>query len=311
MKMEFHLECYPCLLELVLKICRLAALNPAQSQELMREALRSMNDSAHPFSPPVLTGKLFGYAHQHFFPLCTSFDPYHSIKQRSTQLALSLYSHFEKRIAAAPDPLTTALKLAAAGNIIDFGATHRESIDIEKELAAFETLPFSHFHSNQMRTPLCTARHLLLLADNAGEIVLDRLLLATIRHLNPSVRCTCAVRGSPVLNDATLPDALQAGIDAEGEVVSSGSRYPGTVLDETTDDFRDRFARADIIISKGQGNYETLAQQRDPRLFFILRVKCACVARMIGSPLGSLVLINCCDVGQPCRTDSLCGEAIA
>ena len=123
------------------------------------------------------------------------------------------------------------------------------------------------------------------LADNAGEIVFDRLLIEQL----PIDRVTVAVRGYPVINDATLDDAETAGLTDIVDVISNGSDAPGTLLDDCSEAFRSRFEEADLIIAKGQGNYETLAQSPRP-IFFLLRVKCPVVARDLDYPVGSMVV---------------------
>jgi uncharacterized protein with ATP-grasp and redox domains len=137
------------------------------------------------------------------------------------------------------------------------------------------------------RKRAASAADILYLADNAGEIVLDRLL---IESLGPE-RVTVAVRGHPVINDATLEDARTAGLTDLVTVLANGSATPGTVLDGCSDEFRQRFERADLVISKGQGNYETLNEvARD--IFFLFKVKCPVVAKMTRLPLGAQALVG-------------------
>lgn len=290
--MDFTLECYPCLLQLVLKICALSQLNSAQSKQLMDEALRLLAAPDIPSNPPVITGKLFTFAHERFSPQEAVFDPFADLKRSSTALVLEHFAEFEKRVHNAPDHLEAAIRAAAAGNIIDFGATDHGSLNVEQELDTIDTLSFARYDIEPFRTAVMAARKVLYITDNAGEIVLDRLLLRSLRKLNPTTQLIIAVRGRPVLNDAVMEDALDAGIQAEGEIISSGSIYPGIVLEETRAAFKDHFSRADLIVCKGQGNFETMVSYHDKRMFFILRVKCSSVSGQTGVPQGSLVLMN-------------------
>jgi uncharacterized protein with ATP-grasp and redox domains len=123
------------------------------------------------------------------------------------------------------------------------------------------------------------------LTDNAGEIVFDRFLIEQL----PFDRVTVVVRGFPVINDATIADAETAGLTDIVEVMTNGSDAPGTILDDCSEEFRTRFAEADLIIAKGQGNYETLRECLRP-IFFLLRVKCPLVANDLDCPVGSMVL---------------------
>jgi hypothetical protein len=130
------------------------------------------------------------------------------------------------------------------------------------------------------------ARSILYLADNAGEIACDRLLIEQL----PMERVTLAVRGAPVLNDATRADAQAVGLEAMVEVIDNGSDAPGTILDDCSPEFRDRFAESDMIIAKGQGNFESLSDQKG-NLFFLFKVKCPMVAERIKQPMGMHVLM--------------------
>jgi hypothetical protein len=136
-----------------------------------------------------------------------------------------------------------------------------------------------------LATAIRGARSILYLVDNAGEIVFDRDLLAQL----PLGSFTVAVRGRPVLNDATLADAQAVGLTDLGDVIGNGSDAPGTILTDCSAEFRQLFAAADLIIAKGQGNYETLAGANRP-IFFLLKIKCDVLSRALGQPRGSLVL---------------------
>ena len=126
---------------------------------------------------------------------------------------------------------------------------------------------------------------MLYLADNAGEIVFDWLLLEQM----PVEKVTVAVRGSPVLNDATIADTQAAGIPGLVELIDNGSDAPGTILDDCSAEFRRRFDRTDLIIAKGQGNYETL-NEVEKDIFFVLKAKCPVIARDLDCHVGSLIL---------------------
>jgi uncharacterized protein with ATP-grasp and redox domains len=219
-------------------------------------------------------------------------DPYHSLKMRSNDLALQYYQTFQDKIGASSTPMQTAVKIAAAGNIIDFGAKNHTELDIEKELDSVEQCGFGIFHFEEFYERLAQSEHLLYICDNAGEIVLDKIFIEEIKATFPSVKITCAVRDKPIINDAVLNDAFYVGLDQIVRVISSGSVYPGTILEETTDEFKDHFEKSDLIISKGQGNFETLLDITDDRLFFILRIKCEMMAKLAGTKAGNLVLMQ-------------------
>jgi len=209
-------------------------------------------------------------------------DPFREIKRSATDLLLSRYEEIQKMIRTADDPLYAALRFAAIGNAIDLGAN--PDCDIEDELGRFHDTDFDVCDYREFQHAIKNAQHLLYIADNAGETVLDRLLIEQM-----DTRTTYAVRSRPIINDATMEDALQAGLHTVADVISSGSDAPGTVWSLCSDEFKEIFASADMVISKGQGNYETLSDQART-LFFLLKVKCPVIARDINIRNGSLVL---------------------
>jgi uncharacterized protein with ATP-grasp and redox domains len=211
-------------------------------------------------------------------------DPFREIKKECTKHLLSIYPDLKKKITSAKDPLFTALRLAALGNAIDFGAN--PDFDLEKDMDTIFDKDFDECEYDLFKESLNKAKKILYIADNAGETVLDKLLMIQI---NKPIKY--AVRSKPIINDATIEDAHDAGIDEIAEIVSSGCDAPGTILDLCSDEFRKIYENADLIISKGQGNYETLSGQTRP-IFFLLKVKCPVIARDIDIKTGSIILIK-------------------
>jgi uncharacterized protein with ATP-grasp and redox domains len=215
-------------------------------------------------------------------------DPYVAEKRRTNAEALALLPALEAMVEAAPRPFQAAVKLAIAANVIDFGAPGgdadgdlraRFEAALSRELAAGGRVCADALEEASGR-----ARRVLYLADNAGEIAVDRLLVS--RFVPGTV--TVAVRGGPAINDALLEDAREVGMHAHAAVVASGSALPGTVLARTSDGFRRLFGEADLIVSKGQGNYETLCDEDAP-IFFLLMAKCPVVAAHLGCEVGDYV----------------------
>ena len=285
-------ECYPCVFEQMHSLARVTELDAENGKLLFEHAMRHLLDTG---------GK--GIVVQHIIRSATDraialsgkgadFDPYRAIKKQSNDMALHYAPEFRNTIRQSPNPLQEAVKIAAAGNIIDFGAKRHGSLDIEKELRTIDERAFGRFDFAEFSRRLKMAARLLYICDNAGEIVFDRLFIEEIRRTHPELQITCAVREQPVINDAVFPDARDAGLHEVAEVISSGSVYPGTLLDETSEAFRKLFSNADVIVSKGQGNFETLLDVADERLFFILRIKCDRMARLSSVPKGELVLMQ-------------------
>ena len=209
-------------------------------------------------------------------------DPYRAAKAASTRQALALYPRLRKLVQEADDGPDVAVRLSIAGNIIDLGPEQQYDLwdVIERVLAQ----PFALDDREAFWEALATADRVLYLADNAGETVFDRLLIEVL-----DVPVVYAVKGGPVLNDATVEDALAAGLDRVAEVIHTGSDAPGTILDRCSNDFRQLYHNAVMVIAKGQANYETLSEA-GPRVFFLLQAKCPVIAHDAGVPVGSIVL---------------------
>jgi uncharacterized protein with ATP-grasp and redox domains len=281
--MRTTLDCVPCLVRQALEVARLAASDPTLHERVLRETLRELASIDLAQSPPLVASSL----HRRLRQLTGQPDPYRQLKERFNQAALALLPALEARIRAAAAPFELAVRLAAAGNMIDFGAGGAVAeAQVRQALDRVLEEPFLGDLST-LRAAAESARRILYLADNAGEIVLDRLLLAAL----PPGRVTVVVRGAPVINDATLEDARAAGLDELAEVIDNGSDVPGTVLAECSPELQRRFREADLILAKGQGNYETLSDEPAP-LFFLLKVKCPVVAAHLGHAPGTHLLLE-------------------
>lgn len=208
-------------------------------------------------------------------------DPYREIKQESTARALALYPVLKQMAQDAQNPLEAGIKIAAAGNVIDYGVKSTHAVEagvdsiLDNEFAVFDIESFVKRLEN--------AERILYVGDNAGECVFDRVL---IEELGKPV--TYVVRGAPVINDATREDAVAAGIDRVADIVSSGTDAPGTVMDTCSSNFLRLFEKPHLKISKGQGNYEALSDQNQP-IFFLLKAKCSVVARDLNVPEGQMI----------------------
>lgn len=201
-------------------------------------------------------------------------DPYREIKQSNIREALSLYPYLKEILDNSEDRLLTAIRLAVAGNIIDFA--FGKEFDLIKDIERILKQEFAIFHYNEFKEYLDGVSSILYIGDNAGESVFDRLL---IEELDKQV--TYVVRGIPIINDVTMEDAVASGLDEVAELISSGTTAPGTVLRLCDDRFLERFEKAEMIISKGQGNYEALSSVSKP-VFFLLKAKCKVISGDLG-----------------------------
>jgi uncharacterized protein with ATP-grasp and redox domains len=280
--MTTSLDCVPCFVRQALEAARAVTPDPVLQERILREAVHTLADADLRQPPPVLGQRL----HRRLRELTGIPDPYRPAKERFNRLALDLLPELSAKIRAASDPFEAAVRLAAAGNVIDLGAKGGLSdgdIRLELELALND--PFAG-DLEAFRRAAASGASILYLADNAGEIVFDRLLIEQLPH----GRVTVAVRAAPVINDATWEDAHAAGLDRIAEIIDNGSDAPGTVLDDCSPGFRARFANSDLVVAKGQGNFETLSEA-EANIFFLLKIKCPVVAAQTGLDLGTQALI--------------------
>jgi len=280
--MKTYLDCIPCFVRQGLDAARLISDDEQIHRQVVREVLRLTVDLDMSQTPPAMGQQI----HQLIRKLTGNEDPYCDLKKRHNQFALELYDLLEPTVHSTEDPLETAVRLAIAGNIIDLGVkTAISDSDIHKTINDSLIVPFDRAMLEQLRSNAEDAQHILYLADNAGEIVFDRLLLEQL----PTEKITVAVKGQPIINDATMEDAKFVGLTEIVEVIDNGSDAPGTILETCSQDFRDRFENADLIIAKGQGNYETLSDS-DKNIFFILKAKCPVIAEHLGCKIGDMIL---------------------
>ncbi len=279
--MRTYLECVPCFLRQTLEAARFATSDCGVHERVLRDVLRSAAEMDLSRPPPVV-GQMI---HRRLRELTGVADPYRGVKERLNRVALEMLAGLVERVRSAKDPLLVAARLAIAGNALDSGVD--AGLTEEKARRAVATAlsdPFCGDMENFAQAA-ASARSILYLADNAGEIVFDRLLIQRL----PAGRVTVVVRGGPVINDATMDDARVAGLDEVAEVIDNGSDAPGTLLEDCSDEFRRRFEQADMVIAKGQGNFESLSDEPG-NLFFLLKVKCPVIASRLGRSVGTDVL---------------------
>lgn len=291
--MKTTLECLPCFLSQGLFAARQAGASRAEQKRVMDAVAALIPEIAFDASPPEIAVPVYRRIRE----ITGNPDPFAAVKEQSNRAALAIAPSVRERIANAPDPLLTGVLAAIAGNIIDYGANHK--FDLKEEINRILTTAAESakreetrlFNLESLRSRLGEARNILYLGDNAGEIVFDKLLIETLQGLYPAGRITYAVRHEPIINDVTLEDARSTGLDEVCPVVSSGSRAPGTVPELCSPDFRKRMEEADLIISKGQGNYESLSDTALP-LYYLLRVKCPVIAADIPAEMGDICLLK-------------------
>jgi len=278
--MNTYLECLPCFANQAVKA--LPAIEEELHEKVLRDVMATLSEMDFAMSPPRMAKVIFDIIKKH----AGDIDFYIDARKKSNEYVLRHLDSFRAEITNADNPFETAVKLAIAGNVIDFGAKHDFSDEqIHDNIESVLSADFADSHIDDLRSEIEKAEKILYLGDNAGEIVFDKLLV----ELMPREKTVFAVRGKPVINDALMEDAQTVGMTDIVEVIDNGTDIPGTVLEECSPSFRKTFDEADLVISKGQGNYETLSDV-DKNIFFLLKIKCPVVARDLGRPLGSFVV---------------------
>ncbi len=261
---------------------RLATTDVRVHERVLREVLLAMTRMDMSQSPPAMAEHIHGVISE----AVGDEDPYREIKSSFTEFALRLLPQLREQVGRASDPFSAAVHLAIAGNIIDVGANPDVTQDHVREAIDWAlSAPLDRHVLEKLRVAVDEAGSILYLADNAGEIVFDRLLLERI----PTDRLVFVVKGGPVLNDATWEDAEAAGLTDMVQVIDNGSSAPGTILEECSESFRCRFDAADVVIAKGQGNYESLNEAKQ-EIFFLFKAKCNMIARELGCKVGQMVV---------------------
>jgi uncharacterized protein with ATP-grasp and redox domains len=278
--MKVHLDCFPCFLKQSLIALRYGTKDKDLQEKILKDVLEDIQ-SADTSKPPAYATT---FIHKKIRDLLEK-DPFRDIKSEYNQIALKLYPSLTNKVKASSDPLWIASRLAIAGNVIDFGIF--TSVDIEGTIERALNNPLTIDDYQPFKAGLADAEEAMYLLDNAGEIVFDRILIETMQSLGK--RVVAVVKGAAVLNDCTIEDARETGLTEICEVIDNGSDAVGTILEWTSPSFQQRYREAPFIISKGQGNFETLYDP-EKTIFYLFQSKCEVISKELGLSLGSMIL---------------------
>lgn len=252
-----------------------------QSADFINYIKKTINDNEFASSPEIQA-----ILQKKFCEIVGKKDLYEEEKKQCNEIALNLYREWAPKVRESENPFKLALRLAIAGNIMDYGANN--SFNIFKTIEYVLNTEFAIDKSLQLEEKIKKAKKILYLGDNAGEIVFDRLFLEIINHKNVYY----AVKDAAILNDVTYKDAITSGINKTAKIISNGFNAPSTILSRCSDEFIDIYNSSDLIISKGQGNLEGLVKEKDSRIFFLLMVKCDVIAEILDVKKNSIVVMN-------------------
>jgi len=279
--MKTHAECLPCLLRQALQVARLCNCSEDKQVQILQDVSSIITKLDIAKSPPANARPIY----QKIAEITGCEDPYYQKKIESNEQAMKIVSGLRQEIKGTDQELSSAVRFAIAGNIIDYGAF--ETFDIASALKHCRSASLGVDHFQQFSdaiAQLTKGSKILYLADNCGEIVYDSLLLEYLYEHGFDI--TIAVKDGPIINDALVEDALAAGLDRFGRIITNGGRFPGTELEQCSPQFLDIFNRADMVISKGQGNFESLSEVgRD--IVFLLTIKCAVAAKHMAELIGA------------------------
>ncbi len=218
-------------------------------------------------------------------------DIYEKEKKRSNEMALAILEKIKRAIKDSADPLYDAAKLSIAGNLIDLGTPSWDEERVYNKILEILEKPFGINDYETFKEELSNATSVLFIVDNAGEIVFDRFFIEIMKEYNSSVQVFVAAKSKPIINDATVKEAKEI-MDGVATVIDSGMTIPGTIVEKSSDAFRKLFFEADIVVSKGQGNFEGLDGEENENLYFLLTVKCAVVADYLRVPEGTMIFMK-------------------
>jgi uncharacterized protein with ATP-grasp and redox domains len=282
--MKLNLDCIPCFQRQALQAVRFISNDEELHQKVLREVTKKLLESDWDLTPPELAHEV----HKIVKSVTNEKDPYKEVKKESNDLVLKMYSALKEKVEESKDPLRTAVRLAIAGNIIDFGPL--QEFNLEKTIREVLKKKFAIDDYEKLKEKLKDAETLLFFTDNAGEIGFDKLLVETFLKTKKLEKISFAVKGGPIINDATLEDAVYMGFcdlpNVEFLELSNGEA--GTGPDRGSQTVNSWIKKHDLVILKGQGNYEGLSEHNG--LFLMLMAICPVIASDLGVKVGAIIL---------------------
>ncbi|MCD6346280.1 MAG: DUF89 family protein [Bacteroidales bacterium] len=276
--MKMYLDCIPCFMQQALRAGRMATSDDKKIKQILDETGEMVKTISMQTTPAEIGMMVYRIVSK----VTGNQDPYKSIKQQHIAETKSIYPELEKIVANSNDKLLTAIRIAIAGNVIDLGV--KKTFDIVKDVKSILKQEFAIFDYSIFKTQLEKTENILYIGDNVGESVFDKIL---IKELKKPVRY--AVRSIPIINDVTMDDAIASGLGEVAELIDSGCESPGIILKNSTPEFLELFNTSELIISKGQGNFEGLSDC-NKQVFFLLKAKCSIISNHLGVEEGSIIL---------------------
>jgi len=279
-------DCVDCIVGQIKKATDSLNCEKNLAKEINNEVLKRSKSFSHEHTPPWVVKDVYELLGKKL----NTTDPLEQIKQSSITAALKLIPFVQNKLLLSTDKLFTAIKASVAGNVIDFAS--KEQFDLTHEIQNVFDTDFAINKYSLLKEKLNTINKLMILADNSGENVFDKVLLETFKEYYPNIKLYYATRGKPVINDITTKEAYQVGIDKVATIVNSGVDTPGYEKSRASNSFNELYESMPLIIAKGMGNFECLEASNDKRIFFLFKVKCNVVANAVKQDVGSIILKN-------------------
>lgn len=277
--MRVQIDCYPCILSQLSELAKRASADEGERHRIVRRLLRLVLEAPEDTTPPEFAGCFHRIIHE----LTGEEDPFRHLKDQATGLGLALLPELRELAASRRDPFEAAVRLAIGGNIIDYGVNPNFRLeDAEAGIREVFDLPFDSAMAVELHRRMEKAHSIVYMLDNCGEAVIDRMLVEPYAD-----KITVGVRGRPIFNDVTRREAAMSGYDFV-PVIDTGEGVPGISLRGSSPEFLEKLRSADLIVTKGQGNYESLDEFTDCPVIFLLRIKCPVVSARLSGPLGAL-----------------------
>ena len=281
--MNIDEACVTCIINQSVKVADAINADDDLRYELTSSVENMSKDFSFAQTPPEIASDVY----EKMAAIANKSDLYDEVKALSTQKALSFVPALKKRLHNASDTLLIAVKIAVAGNVIDLAA--EVEFDLAEELEKIFETDFAHNDFDTLKNELDNASSVVILGDNVGEHIFDYLLVETLQSLYPETKFIYMVRGNPIINDVTLKEAKEAGFHKLCTLVDSGVNTPGFAYTRAHENAKKLFDEADLVISKGMGNYECLTPSHKANICFLLKVKCGVVASSIDAQIGDII----------------------
>ncbi|MCY6372637.1 damage-control phosphatase ARMT1 family protein [Clostridium ganghwense] len=287
--MKLDLNCITCNINQAIKIMDLLEMERNKKEEMMREVLEYLSNADYSKCNPEVIGGTWNIILKYI----ENDNPYSDIKKYYNIEVLKMIEEIENLIRNSDNKFNTALKIAIAGNLIDFAAKHKFDLDmLKKKIMNIQELNLTIDHSKNLYESLKIAKSVMYLGDNCGEICLDKLFIKYIKNEFPNVKVYFGVRGKIIVNDVTFDDAQMVGMQEVADTIENGDGSLGTVIERVSDEFREKFYGADVVIAKGQGNYESLSEIDKKNIFHLFMAKCEPVSSSLGVKTMSIVCVE-------------------